>query len=200
MGDYVSGNSPAGRKRYVEVRPGEYAEEVVIVGGANVLRTVESLEFYASAVGGRRAFNTTTGFQTVSGTGEQPLAALLNPTGSNVDFALWYGEFQSTVNTDFQRYRGSAITPTGTKREVVNMGGGSMTSKAELYIAGGFTATGGTVSKTALIGGYSRYPAEIHGSVRLRPGQSIRWTITGPGGNPSFKAAIYLEWAEIPAE
>lgn len=187
-------------QRHVELSTGEYAPQVVIARSQPV-RIRDGMSFYASGDGGRLAFNASTDFISLTGTSEQSLAAFRNPAGSGKDVVLWFGEFASTQNTSFRRYRGATITPTGTKRDAANMGGGDAVAVAELYVGGTaatFTGTGGTVSKTALIQAYGQYVANINGSTRLRPGQGIRWTITG-GANQGHQAAIYLEWAEIPA-
>lgn len=188
-----------GSRRYVEVRPGEYAKESVQPRGAPVLME-EDLSYRASATGGRVAFQATTGLVPIVGTGQQELAVFLNPAASGMDYWLWFGEFQATMNTAFQRFRNSTITGLGTPRPTSNTGGGPQASSAGLYIAGQYTSTGGVVSKTALIGAYQQYAANIHNSVRLRPGNALHWTITGPGsGNPSYTASIYLEWSEVEA-
>lgn len=164
------------------------------------VRIREGLAYYASGDGGRVAFNASTNILSISGSGEQPLCAFQNPAGSGMDVLLWFGEFSSSIDTNFRRYRGATISATGTAQTAANMGGGTATSVAKLLVPGQYTATGGTVSKTAQIGAYDQYVADIHFSTRLRPGQGIRWTINGPGGNPSYTAAVYLEWAEIVAE
>ncbi len=188
------------RRRWVEVAPGEYAEQVVLAR-ALPIRVRDGLGFYASGDGGRTAFNASTDIVLVSGSGEQSLAALVNPATSGLDLVLWFGEFSSSANSNFRRYRGSAITPTGLSRPIVNMGGGPQTSKAGLYIGGPaptFTGANGTVSKTAQIGAYAQYVANIAGSVRLRPGNTLRWTVESTTVQ-NYGAAVYLEWAEIPA-
>jgi len=163
----------------------------------------DPISFYATAAGGRVAFNITTGLLAVGNSGESTLAALVNPSGSGNDIFIDVGEFGSSLNATFRRYRNSTITPTGTAISGNNMGGGSATSVAQMYVGGTgatFTRTGGNVSKTAHIAAYQQYLTEIKGRSILRPGQSLSWTITPPSGNlNNFTASVYFEYWELPA-
>lgn len=84
----------------------------------------QPISFYASAKGGRLAFNITTNVVTITGTNEQALALLENPTGSNKDVYLDLGEFASSVNTQFRRYRSPTVSTRGTANLPTNMSGG----------------------------------------------------------------------------
>jgi len=153
----------------------------------------------ASADGGRRAFNITTGIVSIgAGTGESLLAALVNPTGSGYDMHLDLGEFGSSTNTTFRRYRNSTLSSLTSPISANNMGGGSATSVAQMYIPPNFARSGGTVSKTAHIAAYQQYFAHIRGRSVLRPGQSLSWTIQQVSGG-AFTASVYFEFWEIPA-
>lgn len=169
---------------------------------ATPVQTIEPITYYASAAGGRVAFNITTQILTVSTSGEVALAALVNPSGSGKDLVLDLGEFGASANTTFRRYRNSTITPTGAALSASNMGGGAASSVAQMYVGGGsptFTRSGGVVSKTAHIAAYQQYFAYIKGRSVLRPGQSLSWTIQGPqSGN--FTASVYFEYYERTAE
>lgn len=156
--------------------------------------------YYASAVGGRRAFNITTGVVTISGSGEQPLGLLENPTGSGKDVYLDLGEFASSVNTQFRRYRAPTINTRGTAKSPINLSGGSTTSSLVFYPAGQFTlSNNGTVSKTAHIAAYQQYITEIKGKAILRPGNAVYWSIDQPTGGSQFTASIYFEYYELDA-
>jgi hypothetical protein len=157
--------------------------------------------FYASALGGRKSFNITTGLVSISGTGEQLLGLLENPTGSGKDIYLNVGEFGSSVNTQFRRYRTPTISTRGTARTGVNTSGGSTTSVLTFYPAGQFTvSSNGTVSKTAHIAAYQQYKTDIKGISILRPGNAALWTIDQPQGGSTFTASIYFEYFELDAQ
>lgn len=165
----------------------------------NPLRTVQSVEYYASAAGGRLAYNITTNVVTITGSAEQPLALLENPTGSGKDIYLDLGEFASSVNTQFRRYSTPIINTRGTANLPRNMSGGATASALRFYPAGQFTLTNnGTVTKTAHIAAYQQYITEIKGKVILRPGQAVYWTIDQPSGGSTFTASIYFEYWELP--
>lgn len=169
------------------------------VGGQVIIQ--DPIAYFASAAGGRVAFNCSTGVVTIASSGEQPLAAIRNPTGSGKDVYVDLGEFGSSANTTFKRYRNPTLNITGAKQTSSNMGGGSATAALEMYIPANYTRTGGTVAKTAHIGAYSQYVTEIKGRVVIRPGQAIAWTIEGPGGmGGSMTASVYFEWYERPSE
>jgi hypothetical protein len=160
---------------------------------------VDPITHYASADGGRRAFNATTGIVSITaGSSESLLAALVNPTGSGYDMHLDLGEFGSSANTTFRRYRNSTLSSLANPISPSNMGGGSATSVAQMYIPPNFARTGGTVSKTAHIAAYQQYFAYIKGRSVLRPGQSLSWTIQQISGG-AFTASVYFEFWEIPA-
>lgn len=162
---------------------------------------IDPIAYYASAAGGRLAFNITTGILSFTLSSEVVLAALINPSGSGKDMILDIGEFGASSNTTFKRYRNSTITPTGAAISGSNMGGGAATSVAQMYVGGAaptFTRSGGTVSKTAHIAGYQQYFAYIRGRSVLRPGQSLAWTIQGLQVG-TFTASVYFEYYELPA-
>lgn len=155
---------------------------------------------YATAAGGRRSFNITSGIVSIGSSGEQPVAALVNPTGSGKDMFLDLGEFGSSLNATFRRYRNPTLSGLSSPISGVNMGGGSTASAAQMYVPGTYTRTGGTVSKTAHIAAYQQYLTNIRGRTVLRPGQSIAWTITNAsGGISGFTASIYFEYWELVA-
>lgn len=168
------------------------------------VRTHEEIVYYATAAGGRLAFNITTGLLTFSVTGEQPLGALTNPAGSGRDIFLDVGEFGSSANTTFRRFRGGTLSLTGGGIAPVNTSGGAATSPLRFYVGGSsptFTVTTpGTVSKTAHIAAFQQYVTELKGRTVLRPGQTIYWTIVGPGGlTGTMTAAIFFEFYDLPA-
>lgn len=176
---------------------------------ASAVVTIDPITYYATAAGGRLAFNITTQIVSIAAAGEQPLAALVNPALSGKDIYLDVGEFGASMNTTFRRYRNPTVTPTGTAISGSNMGGGTATSVAQMYVggtAGGttptYTRTGGTVAKTAHIAAYQQYLTEIKGKVVLRPGQAIAWTITASSAvtaaNP-LTAAVFFEYYELTA-
>lgn len=165
-------------------------------------RQIEShdpISFYASAAGGRLAFNITTGIVTIGTSGEQPLAALVNPANSGKDIYLDLGEFGASANTTFRRYRASTLSDLSSPISGMNMSGGAATSVAQMYIAGTYTRTGGTVAKTAHIAAYQQYLTNIDGRVILRPGNNIAWTITGPASG-NFTASVFFEYWELTAQ
>lgn len=166
---------------------------------------LDPMAYFASAAGGRVAFNISTAVVNLSGTGEQPLAALVNPSGSNEDMVLDIGEFGCSTNATFRRYRNAIITPTGTPREPTNTGGGSATSAARMYVGGTtptYTRSGGLVAKDAFIQGYATYFTYLRGRSVLRPGQSLSWTIQLPQGQSgnAFTASVYIEYYKRTAE
>lgn len=161
----------------------------------------QPISFYASAKGGRLAFNITTNVVTITGTNEQALALLENPTGSNKDVYLDLGEFASSVNTQFRRYRSPTVSTRGTANLPTNMSGGATSSVLRFYPAGQFTlSNNGTVAKTAHIAAYQQYITEIKGKVILRPGNAMYWTIDQPSGGSTFTASIFFEYYELAAE
>jgi hypothetical protein len=177
----------------------------------DVVRSLSPIAYYASAAGGRVAYNITTQLVTFTTNGEQPLAALVNPTGSGMDIYLDMGEFGSSLNTAFRRYRNATITATGTPLTGSNTGGGSGTSVARMYTGGAglapgstptFTRSGGTIAKTAHIAAFQQYKTDIGGRVVLRPGQNLSWTITTTtnvtAANP-MTASVFFEYWELPS-
>lgn len=160
------------------------------------------IAYYASAAGGRTAFNIATGFVTVTrGTAEQPLAALVNPADSGKDMFLHFGEFGSSIDTRFRRYRGATVTGLANPISPVNMAGTTgnpPTSAARMYVPPGFTKNGGVVAKTAYIAAYRQYRGDFEGASIVRPGGVITWTIDQVDV-PSASASIYLEYFERPA-
>lgn len=164
------------------------------------LTAAEPITYYASDVGGRLAFSITTDVVTINGTGEQPLALLENPTGSGKDAYLDLGEFASSVNTQFRRYRGPTVSTRGTAKLPVNTSGGSTASVLRFYPSAQFTVSAsGSVAKTAYIAAYQQYKTDIKGKVILRPGSVIYWTIDQPTGGTQFTASIFFEYYELPA-
>lgn len=160
----------------------------------------EPIAFYASEAGGRLAFNITTNVVTITSSGEQPLALLENPADSGKDMYIDTGEFASSVNTQFRRYRGPTINTRGTAKNGANMSGGSTLSVMKMYPAGEFTVTSpGTVAKTAHITAYEQYVTSIKGKTVLRPGNALYWTIDQPSGGTQLTASIYIEYYELPA-
>lgn len=163
---------------------------------------LDPIAYFASAAGGRVAFNIATAVIPLSGTGEQPLAALINPADSGKDMVLDLGEFGTSVNATFRRYRNATITPTGAPRTPTNTGGGAATSAALMYVGGTgatYTRTGGTIAKDAFIQAFTTYFTQLRGRSVLRPGQSLSWTIQPTTGG-AFTASVYLEYYERPAE
>lgn len=178
---------------------------------ASAVVVADPISFYATAAGGRVAFNITSQIVTFTTNGEQPLAALVNPTDSGKDLYIDLGEFGSSQNATFRRYRNGTITPTGTALGASNIGGGSATSAAQMYTGGAgltpastptYTRAGGTVSKTAHIAAYQQHLATAKGRTVLRPGQSLAWTITVnsnvTAANP-MTASVYVEFWELAA-
>lgn len=166
------------------------------------ITTEQSLiSYYASATGGRLAFNITTGIVIISGAAEQPLAVLENPAGSGKDIYLDMGEFGCSVNTVFRRYAAPTIATRGAGNVPRNLSGGATASVLRFYPAGQFTlSANGTVSKTAHIAAYQQYKTDIHGRTVLRPGSAVYWTIDQPTGGSSFTASIYFEFWELTAQ
>ncbi len=165
-------------------------------------RTEErDIAYWASVIGGRLAFNITTGIITISGTGEHELAALVNPAGSGKDIYLDLGEFGASANTTFRRYRNATITPTASGNAGVNTGGGTATSVARMYPNGTYTrgtgAGAGTVAKTAHIAAFQQYVTELKGRSVLRPGNVLAWTIQGSSAlGSSLTCSIFFEYWE----
>lgn len=159
----------------------------------------EKIAYAATSAGGRVAFNISTGVVALSAlSGELALAALVNPTGSGKDIFIDMGEFGSTVNCLFKRYRGGTLSALSSPISGFNMSGGSATSVAQFYVAPNFTRTGGTVAKIAHVGAYNTYFAWLRGRTVLRPGNSLAWTITPPVIS-AFSASIYFEYWETTA-
>jgi hypothetical protein len=160
----------------------------------------DEIRYFSTAAGGTKAFNVTSGLLTITSSGEQPLAAFVNPADSGVDVFIDIGEFGASANTTFRRYRGSTLSSLSNAITPSNMGGGANTAGSRLYTPPNYTRTSGTVTKTAHIAAFQQYVTEIKGRTRLKPGQSIAWTITGPGGlGGSMTATVYLEFWEAPA-
>lgn len=164
------------------------------------------ISYYATAEGGRTAFNLSTGIvQVQANTTDGRLAALVNPVGSGEDVYLDTGEFGSSANTTFKRWRGASFAPIANATSIapINMGGGPATSALRFYIGGTtpqYTATGGQVSKTAHIAAFQQYLTYINGRTVLRPGSVATWTISTPSGLSSgMTASIYFEFWTQPA-
>lgn len=166
---------------------------------------VSQMAYYASSAGGRIAFNITTGIVPLANNSdEQALALLVNPTGSGYDLYLDLGEFGCSINATFRRYRASTLSNLSLSPITANnMGGGSGSSVARMYIGGtspAYTRTGGTVAKTAHIAAYQQYLTNLGGRSILRPGSHLVWTIDGPSGNnANFTGSVYFEYWELPA-
>lgn len=165
---------------------------------------VSQMAYYASAAGGRIAYNVTTGMVALANNNnEQPLALLENPAGSGYDLYLDLGEFGCSINASFRRYRAATISGQSSPITPNNMGGGSSVSVARMYVGGTsptYTRTGGTVAKTAHIAAYQQYTTNLGGRSVLRPGSHLVWTITHPSGSAqSFTGSVYFEWWELPA-
>lgn len=165
------------------------------------IRARTDIAYYASPAGGTVAFNITTGVVTIAASGLQSLALMENPANSGVDCYLDVGEFGSSGNTTFQRLRNATILTRGTALLPSNMGGGANAGALRMYAGGSnFTFSGGTVAKTAHIAAFQQYLTLLGGRVRLRPGQSLLWQITGPGGlGGSLTASVFFEYWERPA-
>lgn len=168
---------------------------------ATPILVMDPIAYYASAAGGRVAYNITTGVVTIGSSGEQSLAALVNPSDSGKDLVLDLGEFGASAVTTFRRYRNATITPTGAPLTGSNIGGGSTTTVARMYVGGTsptFTRSGGTVSKDAFIAASTTYFTFLRGRSIIRPGQSVSWTIQGPNSG-NFTASVYFEFYEVAA-
>lgn len=182
------------------LNPGSTVTDWMIATAASPSVSLDPIVYYASADGGKRAFNITSRIVQIAGEGEQELAALVNPEGSGKDIYLDLGEFQCSTNTEFTRWRGSTLTFTAAPFEGTNMGGGETASVARMYPAGTYTAENGQIAKTAHIGAYIPYFANIGGRTVLRPGQSLRWTILNRGTiGGGFTASVYFEYWELDA-
>lgn len=155
-------------------------------------------QYYTSAAGGRVTFNATTDLVAVSNSNEALVGALVNPTGSGVDIALDVIEIGASAATVQRRYRGRTVTVTGAARPAVNRGGGSNTPVGRLYAAGAFTATGGTVGKVNFLDANSPFHNHVDGTLILRPGESLVWSVDGLA-NGGFNASLFVDWWEAPA-
>lgn len=161
----------------------------------------ENIAFYASAAGGLRAFNITTGVVSIGGANEQALALMENPTGSGRDVYLDLGEFASSVNTQFRRYSAATINTKQNPISARNMSGGTNDSVLKFYTPTNFTLTSnGTISKTAHIAAYQQYITNLKGKVIIRPGTAVYWTIDQPSGGSTFTASIFFEFWELTAQ
>lgn len=164
----------------------------------------DAIAHYSSAAGGRVAYNVTTDILTINTGGEVDLAAFVNPATSSRDVVIDLAEFGASASTTSKRYRGSTITVSGSARTASNMGGGTASPVARFYAGGGsptYTRSGGSVTKATHIATYSQNVVHIGGRTRLRPGETLAWTIQGPGGlGGSMTASVYLEWFEINSE
>lgn len=160
----------------------------------------DELEYWTSQGSG---FNASTGIVDLTGSAAQELAAFINPAGSGVDAFLMLGEFGASVDALFQRLGGATVTPTGAAIVPANRNGDAGVSPCRMYKGGATTATytrvGGTVRKTAHIGGYAQYITAIK-RVRVRPGTALAWMMTGTTAlGTAYTGTVFLEWFERPA-
>lgn len=155
-------------------------------------------EYYATGPGGRCIYNATTPVQTVTGTTEMNFLALVNPVASGVDV------FVDRINTGanstaiLRRYRSLTLSALPTAQTGVNRGGGDSTAKAMMYAAG-YSRTGGKMDKTSFLASFTQDANDVSGSIVLRPGDNLVWTLQGTAALSSFQAAMEIIWWELPA-
>lgn len=167
---------------------------------ASQVRVQEDLQYFASLAGGRVAFGIPSNSIAIDATGEQRLAALVNPAGSGKDIYIDSVEFGSSLNSILRQYAGTALGGLGASILANNLGGGSPASVGRLYAGASFVRTGGTVSRAGHIASYQQHQTDLKGGTVIRPGQNIVWTIqNASGGISGFTASIYLEYWELNA-
>lgn len=146
------------------------------------------------------AFNITSGVLAIASSGEQLLAALVNPAGSGRDAYLDLGEFGASADTTFRRYRNRTLTNLSNPISPNSMTASTNASVVRMYVPPNFSATNGTVVKTAHIASYQPYLTHMRGRAKISPGSSLTWTIVGPGGmEASMTASVYFEYWERPS-
>ncbi len=155
--------------------------------------SIEPSAFYASAEGGRVGYDASTGPLSISVIATTPFALFVNPVNSGKDVYVDTIEFGCSWDTIFQRLRNPAIQITGSPQPTNNRGGGEISGVGKLYVMGKFSVTGGSISKTLHLKGYSQYASMPRGAVILRPGESLAWTVLAGAGT----ASIYIEWWEL---
>lgn len=181
------------------------ADEVVIIDPATgkllsmrhiVAQSAE--HYYATAEGGRVAFNVTSGLISLGVSGGIVLI-FENLSGSQIDCHL--ARFLLTGNTigRFERYRNGTISGNRTALTPINRGGGTNTPKAKAYLSSGASAANGILSKIQFFTANTEDVAKIDGSIILRPGQNLYWNFNPTGMNSSSNS-IELVWWELAAQ
>lgn len=168
-----------------------------------VLDTRDPFQYLCSAAGGRVGFNATIDTVTTS-TVQQILAAFRNPVGSGVDLNIYKIEFGGSVAGVVRRSRGGTLTVgTGQTPSVnVNRGGGPATSVAELYagtrgLVLNTVVAGAQLSKVSYVGGSVDDLDNVDGTLTLRPGDLMSWTVMTAAG--AGTAALDIAWAQSAA-
>lgn len=172
----------------------------------NIIGAVSDLgQYYAASFGGRVIFNASTGDSTgLTGTTVVSLAWLRNPAGSGVDMFIYRIFLGASATVKFRRYRNGnpAISGSPTPPTRFNRGGGANTSQGILYKQAQFTYT----PLEANLGKVSYVPASgtdadpVNGSIVLRPGESLVWTVVGTSGlGGGYEASVEAVWWELAA-
>lgn len=169
----------------------------------NIIGAVSDLgQYYAASFGGRVIFNASTGDSTgLTGTTVVNLAWLRNPVGSGVDMFIYRIFLGASATVKFRRYRNGspAVSGSPTPPTRFNRGGGANTSQGILYKQAQFTYT----PLEANLGKVSYVPASgtdadpVNGSIVLRPGESLVWTVAGTSGlGGAYEASVEAVWWE----
>ena len=168
----------------------------------NIIGAVADLgQYYASSFGGRVIFNASTGDSTgLTGTAVTNLAWLRNPAGSGVDLFVYRIFLGASAVVKFRRYRGGspAISGSPTPPTRFNRGGGANTSQGILYKQGQFTYTPleANLSKVSYVPANGTDADPVNGSIVLRPGESVVWTVAGTSALDGYEASIEVVWWE----
>lgn len=172
----------------------------------NIIGAVADLgQYYATSFGGRVIFNASTGDSTgLTGTTVNNIAWLRNPVGSGVDMFVYRIALGGSAVVKFRRYRNGspAVNGTPTTPTRFNRGGGSNASQGILYKQGQFTytPTEPNLSKVSYVPANGNDTDAVNGSVVLRPGESLVWTVAGVSGlGGGYEASIEVVWWELAA-
>jgi hypothetical protein len=204
-------NAPATVNLLASSGTGTITVGAIASNEGNIIGATQSLmQHYATTPGGNTSYNSSIDVLNQASTGELPVCAFVNPAGSGMDVFIDTYELNASATATWRRYRNATLTGLGTAQDNVNRGGDSTkTAVARLYRGAGsttqtataqFTRTGGVLGKAGFVAANVPKIVELHGGVRLRPGQSWTFTAVGPGGlGGNYNQTFFIDWWELPA-
>lgn len=164
-----------------------------------VFRT--AAEYYSSASGGHRLFNSTSGVIPLGSAGG--VAFLFsNPAGSGVDAVIYKIVLGSSLIGNFRRFRKGSFTINSgaTSQPAVNRSGGTTIAQAKPYLPSSVTvvADSGTLGKISMNAANGSDPDIVGGTITVPPNDNIYWSFAS-ATNSAANTSIEVVWWEVPA-